>query len=124
MAFWIFMTACDLLAPVLMILVGRWSHRHPGEPNWAVGYRTTRSMKNADTWVFAQTHCGKLWERVGLGMLLPSLGVMVLCLGRDAGTVSKVAVVLMTVQMAVLIGSIFPTELALKRHFDENGNRK
>lgn len=69
----------------------------PKEINAVFGYRTAMSMKNKETWKFAHKYCGKIWCISGL-----------VCF----------------VQLIPLIGSIIPTERALKRNFDENGNRK
>mgnify|MGYP000150990993 CR=1 FL=1 len=38
--------------------------------------------------------------------------------------VGTVAAIIDVIQLAVLIGSIVPVEKALKRTFDENGNRR
>lgn len=52
---------CNLLIPVVVIVTGRimWKH-YPKNINGLVGYRTTRSMKNMDTWRFANEYCGRL----------------------------------------------------------------
>lgn len=66
MWFWWFMLCCDLIIPVLMIVIGRlmWK-RPPQRINSLIGYRTSRSMKNMDTWLFAHHYSGKLWWRTG-----------------------------------------------------------
>ena len=62
---------CNLLIPVVVIVTGRimWKH-YPKNINGLVGYRTTRSMKNMDTWRFANEYCGRLWYKMGLFCLL------------------------------------------------------
>ena len=56
------MLICDLIIPIVMIIGGRMMWKHcPKHINGIVGYRTTRSMKNMDTWKFAHDYCGKLW---------------------------------------------------------------
>ena len=51
MGFWIFMCVTVLLIPFLMISFGGlFSRSAPKEINSAFGYRTSMSMKNADTW--------------------------------------------------------------------------
>lgn len=124
MAFWVFMLVCDMLTPALMILMGwsLWKHP-PKDINSLLGYRTTRSMKNQDTWHFAQEYCGKLWYKLGLLQILPSVVPFAFLLNADEGTVSTVGMSVLFVQMAVLIGAIFPTEAALKRNFDKEGKR-
>ena len=59
MWFWWFMLICDLIIPIAMVIGGRmmWKH-YPKNINSMSGYRTTRSMKNMDTWKFANDYCG------------------------------------------------------------------
>ena len=92
-----------------------WKHS-PKKINSLIGYRTSRSMKNMDTWHFAHHYCGKLWWRIGWIILVPFYGA-----SDDA--IGIVGLILTFIQIAVLIGSIFPTEKALKRTFTEEGLR-
>ena len=61
MWFWWFMLISSLLIPALMITAGwfMWK-RPPKKINSAIGYRTSRSMKNINTWQFAHHYCGRL----------------------------------------------------------------
>lgn len=80
-----------------MIVVGRMSWKHcPKNINSLIGYRTTRSMKSMDTWKFAHEYCGKLWWKLGWLIMI----------------------------LTALIISIYPTEKALKEHFNDDGTRK
>ena len=73
MGFWWFMFFCDLQVPAVMIFGGRMMWKHPpGKINGIIGYRTSRSMKNKETWKFAQEYCGRLWWKIGWLMLAPS----------------------------------------------------
>lgn len=66
MWFWWFLFCCDLLVPVTMIVSGRIMWKHPPKNiNGLMGYRTSRSMKNMDTWLFAHDYCGRLWWKIG-----------------------------------------------------------
>ena len=61
MWFWWFVLVCDMLIPILMVIVGNMMRKHtPEKINGMIGYRTARSMKNIDTWKFAHDHCGRL----------------------------------------------------------------
>lgn len=125
MWFWIFMLAMNLWIPLTMIGFGRaFSKRAPGKINYLFGYRTTRSMKNEDTWRFAHQYIGKLWWGIGWTMLVISPVVMLFLLGKDDGIVGNVGGALCLVQVIALIIPIFPTERALKRAFDPDGNRR
>ena len=122
---WWFWLICDLFIPLVMIVVGRMTWKHcPKNINSLIGYRTTRSMKNMDTWKFAHEYCGKLWWKLGwLIMILTALMYIPLYQGND-NMVGIAGVVLITIQCTVLIISIYPTEKALKEHFTDDGTRK
>ena len=81
-------------------------------------------MKNQDTWLFAHQYCGRLWFRWGLALLPLTLIPLLLVMGQPTGTVGAVGTVLCLLQMLPLVGCIFPTEAALKRTFDKDGNRR
>ncbi len=122
--FW-FILVCDLLVPLTMLISGRIMWKHPPRIiNGITGYRTTRSMKNQDTWNFAHEHCGKLWWQVGWLTLLPSALAHIPFYRADEDALGIFCIVLTAIQVIVLIGSIIPTERALKRTFDENGIRR
>ena len=118
MWFWWFMFCCDILIPVLMIIAGRMMWKHPPKRiNGILGYRTSRSMKNMDTWKFAHDYCGRLWWKMGWILLLPSVAVHIPFYGATDKVIGNVSLILTLVQIILLIGSIFPTERALKRNF-------
>ena len=125
MCFWWFMLLCDLLIPIVMVVLGRMMWKHcPKRINNIVGYRTTRSMKNMDTWRFANEYCGRLWYKMGLFMLAFSVLVSVLLLRTNDNTYSMISLIFVLLQCIILIVSIIPTELALKKMFYEDGTRK
>ena len=123
--YYIYMLLTSLLIPVIMLVFG-WIFRcqAPKKINVWYGYRTARSMKNEDTWVFAHQHIGRTWLIVGAVMLVISVIPMIAVYGKDVDTVSVVSLVLTVVQLIPLIVSLIPTEQALKNTFDENGIRK
>lgn len=125
MVFWCVMFFFNLLIPLLMIIVGRMMYKHtPKNINGVYGYRTKMSMKNQDTWNFAHDYCGRLWYKVGCIMLIPTIIVQLPFIHSSENVVGIMVAVLETIQVCVLIGCIFPTERALKRAFDNKGNRK
>lgn len=125
MIFWVFMLIMDLLIPVTMIGFGRlFLTRAPKNINAAFGYRTAMSMKNKDTWEFAHKYCGKLWFKCGLILLPLSVAPVLFVRSKDTTTVGNVGLIVAAVQLIPLIGSIFPTEAALKKTFDQNGTRR
>ena len=125
MGFWIFMLFMDLLIPFTMIFFGKFFLKQaPKEINMAFGYRTSMSMKNQDTWQFAHQFIGKLWYRMGLVMLPVSILVMLFVLGGNEQVVGWTGGILCEIQLVPLAGAILPTELALKKTFDQDGVRR
>ena len=125
MGFWIFMLIMVLLIPVTMIVFGRlFLNNAPKDINAAFGYRTKRSMANMETWRYAHAYIGKIWLFCGIILLIPSVVAMLFVLGKDTNTVGTMGAILEIVQMIPMAGAIFPTEEALKKHFDEYGRRR
>ena len=123
--FYIYMLLTSLLIPVIMLVFGWIFHRQaPKKINVWYGYRSARSMKNEDTWVFAHHHLARTWMLVGAVLLVISVIPMIAVYGKDDDTVSVVSLVLTVIQLIPLVVSLIPTERALKRTFDENGIRK
>ena len=115
---------CSLI-PLVMVIFGIvFCITAPKNINMIFGYRTERSMKNEDTWQFAHKHIGKTWLLLGIPVLIISVVALAIATGAGDIAVTAVGTGLSIVQMVVLIASIFPTERALERTFDKNGNRK
>ncbi len=115
----IFLWFTDLLIPLLMVGCGWWMwKRPPKEINDWVGYRTTRSKKNAATWRFAHETCGKLWWKMGWLSLIPSIPAAVCSARAEETTMAAATLILCTLQTGLLILSIYLTEKALKKTFD------
>ena len=61
------------LIPVLCFIFGILLYKHePKKINGCYGYRTCRSMKNEDTWKFANNLLGRLWFRGGAVLIVIS----------------------------------------------------
>ena len=125
MGFWFFILFMVLIFPAIMIGFGKYFlKKAPSEINYIFGYRTAMSMKNEQTWEFAHKYCGRLWLIIGLILLPLAILVMLLVIGKSKDTIGTVGEVLCIVQLIPLVASIIPTEIALKKNFDKNGNRK
>lgn len=124
MWFWWLMLVSDILVPVIMIVAGlmMWK-KCPKNINAFLGYRTSRSMKNMDTWTFAHEYCGKLWWKIGLIMLIPSVLIHIPFYNNE-DAIGNVSLILVMIQCLVLVASIFPVEAALKKTFNADGSRK
>ena len=125
MGFWFFMLVMVLLFPAIMILMGRYFMKTaPKEINYIFGYRTNMSMKNKDTWEFAHKYIGKLWFYLGLLLVPITVIPMLFVIGGSEDVVGTVGSIICTVSLIILIIPIIPTERALKKTFDKDGNRK
>ena len=125
MWFWWFVLVSDLLIPVIQIVAGLMMWKCcPHSVNNVYGYRTKWSKKNPDTWKFAHEHCGRLWWKVGLTLLVLTVVAHIPFYGADEDAIGNLCLIVTCVQLVALIGSIFPTERALKRTFNEDGTRK
>lgn len=125
MLFYVVMFICNMLIPVLMIVTGAFMYKKPPKNrNGFVGYRTAMSRKNEDTWKFAHDYCGHLWMQFGCALLVPSIVVQLPFLHANDDVIGIVAVVIETIQIAVMLFSIARVEKMLKLNFDENGRRR
>lgn len=130
MGIWILLFLCNVLIPLMMIVIGKLFIKYPPKKiNNFYGYRTSMSSKNQETWDFAHAYCGKLWWKIGWMMLLAIVIVMfgVLWSGQineNETLISYASLIIMMIETAVLVGSIIPVERALKKTFDKNGKRK
>ena len=123
--FWFFMLFSDLLIPCTMIGFGRYfSKTALKNINATFGYRTSMSMKNKATWEFAHKYIGKLWFRLGFATLVVSILPLLAVFGKDINTVGNVGFVICFAQLIPLTAPIIPTEMALKKTFDQYGCRK
>ena len=125
MGFWVFMLLMNVMVPFTMIGFGKmFLHHIPDEINGVFGYRTRMSTKNRDTWEFAHQYCGRLWFIFGLILLPLSIVPMSFVIGQSEDAVGNLGGVICIVQCVFLVGSIFPTERALRKNFDRNGMRR
>ena len=114
-----------LLMPVTLLLFGLYfRNKAPKNINIVFGYRTSRSMKNMDTWKFAHQYVGKLSWKLGLFLLIPTILIHIPFYGKSDDTVGTVCGIICTIQVIVLIISIIPVENALKKTFHNDGTRK
>lgn len=123
--FWWFMLIFELMIPAVMIGFGaHFLKSAPKNINYAYGYRTARSMKNKDTWIFAHKCIGGLWKKWGIVLLPVSIVPLLFFYGRDVETVGYAGMVLVAVQLVVMIAPIFVVESRLKATFDKDGYRR
>ncbi|MBO5379585.1 MAG: SdpI family protein [Clostridia bacterium] len=124
MGFWIYMLIMVLLIPLSMIIFGAIYIKNPPKNiNTFSGYRTEKSMASKETWEYSHKLFGKLWLILGL-VSLPIFSIPMLFLINESTTViSYVGLVLTFLEFIPMIVPVIPTEIMLKKNFDENGNK-
>ena len=94
---------------------------------WSIGalvsmigtcYTGYKNMKSA------YKYCGKVWYVCGMVMLPITVIFMLLVIGKNEDCVGSIGGIICGIQLIPLIGSILPTEIALKKNFDKNGTRR
>lgn len=120
MWFYITMFICNLLIPFSMIVIGNIMYKHPPRNiNGWIGYRTTRSMKNEETWQFAHHYCGRIWFKAGFILIIPTMIAMMPFIHSNDDVIGLVSLIIEGIQLVVLFGTIAPVEAALKRKFED-----
>lgn len=116
--------SCAVTPLVLMIFGWRFLKKPPQKINRYYGYRTKRSMKNQDTWMYAHKCCGELWIAMGRWLLPLTLGAMLLSYYGGEAAILAVGGVIMVVDVAVAFWTYYKVEEQLKSAFDEMGQRR
>ena len=125
MWFYWFMFISNCIYSLLMIIAGWFMWKHcPKNINSVCGYRSRRSKMNKDTWKFAHENCGKRWFVIGLIILPPTILVQIPFYGKSDDAIGYLSLVICIIECTILLLSIIPTERALAKTFDENGNRR
>lgn len=121
----VFYIAMTIFIPLLMLFIGWMMKKHPPKNiNDFIGYWTKRSMRSQETWNFAHQYCGKICMLWGLISLIGSIFACVIYFGAAKKCYNMVMLFAELTQVLLLFVSIFPTEHALQKNFDSNGDRK
>lgn len=123
MFYWWFMFVSVMLIPAVLFLFGKFFSKDvPMGINAFCGYRTKRSMKNENTWIFANKYWGKLAAKLAVLSAVITARAMALVYNGDESAVTAVASIAAAIQVVLLIISVILTEKALKNTFDKEGN--
>ena len=123
MFYWWFMFISVMLIPAILFLFGKFFSKDvPMGINAFCGYRTKRSMKNENTWVFANKYWGTLAAKLAVLSAVLTARAMALVYNGDEGAVTTVASIAAVIQIVLLIVSVILTEKTLKTTFDQEGN--
>lgn len=125
MFFWLFTLVCNIIYSLTMIIAGWFMWKHcPKKINSWVGYRSKYSMLNMDTWKFAHENIGKRWYNIGRILLIVTIIVQLLFYGKSEDTLGWLTLYICIIESTILIVSIYPTEVALRKTFTKTGERK
>lgn len=113
----------SVLIPVFMISFGfKWQNNAPHKPNtlheFGIGYKSILSIKSQETWNYSHKYIGKIYLAIGIVLLITSS--ILWCYYDYYRFPAKI---ILLIQLSGLWLPVIPTEAALKRNFDENGNK-
>lgn len=108
-----------ILTTLLLIVALVWKFYPPKEINSLYGYRTTKSMKNKETWKFANMYAS-MWL-VRLTALLFMIAIFLYSWPVDTELIEVYMIGPVIISLIVVI---IRTENYLSKVFDKNGNRK
>lgn len=120
--FWTSMLVLDLIAPAIMIIIGRAIKKSSRKMKSKFAYRSKMAKKNRNTWKYAQNFCGNFLINMGAIFMIVAVFIMLIICEREntaIGIVGKTICLLQSVSILIPFGS---TELALRIKFDSNGN--
>lgn len=109
--------------PIIMLTLGiLWRKNPPKNINGFYGYRTPRSMKNQETWNFAHKYISNLYFTWGIICTVLTVLVLTVYMGNE-DILESLMIYITIFQVACVVLPIVPTEIALKKNFDRDGNR-
>jgi len=96
----IFFLVMLLMLPATMTGIGLyWRKRPPKTINWAYGYRTSWSMKNKDTWVYAHKFVARLWVYMGVALIIISFIILLIFWNSDIDALGNVVIIITVLQV-------------------------
>lgn len=125
MEVWILNLIVSLFIPVFMIIYCNvYRVKAPKDMNGSNGYKTTMSRLSKDTWEFANHYYNRIMRIAGWILLMISIMVMFFTFGKDDNIIFNSILALFGIQIVVILICIIPTEKALRKNFDEYGNKR
>lgn len=121
---WIFLLICDGLIPVTALAGGLWLMKFAKRKKGGIGYYSRAALLSDETWRFAQSCCGMIWEMIGIATFVPSFMFGVFAYFADLKIQCVITLVLVAIQMVILWVGTMSVERAIKEYFDEEGRRK
>lgn len=110
----------------LVFLVGGYSLRKTAKRkiNHIIGYRTSLSMKNEDTWAFANDELGKIWIKIGWFIVPFTILFNAVFAFVKLNCYEMVCVLFVISEIVVVFITIAIVESKMSRTFNRDGSRK
>ena len=103
------------IIPIMIIVIGYLMNQYPPKkPNWFVGYRTRKSMKNDDVWKVANKYCGEIWIKMGLLMLIIAIILYILVRFEVFNFTENLLIIVTISEVIILVQTIFIVENKIK----------
>ncbi len=118
-----FFFGCSL--PLLMLFIGIVFGKNPSEEIGGIGYNSSFSRLNDDTWKTAQLIMSRIWKKMGIIMLPISLLLLLILsfiFSGDSLLLAMTGVIML--QVIAMLVSIFLIERELRKIFDDEGERR
>ena len=120
MTTWIVSFLTAQIIPVTFLAFGYYYKNHVPK-TMKSGYRTRRSTRSRETWVYAHRLLGRLFRPLGWITLPLSFFGMFAVLIHNEPALETASGVFCLVQAAALLGVLIAVERALRKNFDETG---
>ena len=105
------------ILPLLTISIGYIMFNYPPKKiNHFVGYRTFRSMKNENNWIFANKYCGKSWIIIGIIMLIITIILFLLNHLKIVNITEDIMLIIVFCEIFAIISPTFVIEKRLKNN--------
>lgn len=109
----------SLILPFTYMILGYIFWKNPPKSiNSICGYRTTRAMKNQETWTFANQFAGRTFLRLGVVCTLISLIAIIIIAQLNENIFGISIVILVLLQTVSIAYVINKTEQELKKKFE------
>lgn len=107
------------LTPFMILFFGYlFEKRPPRDINYLFGYRTARSMKDKETWLYAHKTVGKYWFYGGMALEVFVTTCYLVFAFLDEKPKVNLLTFLFMLPLFYLLFTIVLTEIALKKRFD------
>ena len=120
--YWFSMLGLDLIAPIVMIIIGRILKKSGRSMRSKLAFRTKMAKKNRNTWKYAHNFCGNFLLNMGGILIISSLYMLLLICEKDPSDIAVIAKTTCLLQSVSILIPFGFTELALRIKFDSNGN--